>query len=53
MTSENTDESSAAPAPKRRGTRPTPLPAEYEEILTDYTAVLAAVPLSDHTRRTR
>ncbi len=31
---------------------PTPLPAEYDEILGGYAAALAAAPLSADTRRT-
>ncbi|MFI6458639.1 hypothetical protein ACIBF6_44725 [Streptosporangium amethystogenes] len=38
--------------PKRRGAQPTPLPADYAEILTDYAHALDDVPLSADTRRT-
>jgi integrase len=38
--------------PGRRGATPTPLPAEYDEILGGYAAALEAAPLSADTRRT-
>ncbi|WP_156056619.1 hypothetical protein [Streptosporangium roseum] len=47
-TSENTD----SVEPRRRGARPTPLPAAYEHLLADYTASLEQVPLAADTRRT-
>lgn len=51
-TSENTVACPDGPTPKRRGARPTALSAEYQEILDDYAAVLADVPVSADTRRT-
>ncbi|MEV0399424.1 tyrosine-type recombinase/integrase [Actinoallomurus sp. NPDC050550] len=42
----------AAGTPRRRGARPTPLPEDFAEFLTDYAAVLETVPLSPDTRRT-
>ena len=44
--------SSGAPAPRRRGTLPTPLPAEYAGFLNAYTTALEEVPLADDTKRT-
>jgi site-specific recombinase XerD len=38
--------------PGRRGATPTPLPAEYEEILGGYATALEVAPLSADTRRT-
>ncbi|GAA2455754.1 hypothetical protein GCM10010191_88740 [Actinomadura vinacea] len=50
FTSENTDEGGSTL--KRRGARPTPLPATYAEILEDDAAALHDVPLSPDVRRT-
>jgi site-specific recombinase XerD len=51
-TSGNTEASSGAPAPRRRGALPTPLPAEYAGFINAYTTALQEVPLADDTKRT-
>ncbi|MEV0195320.1 hypothetical protein [Nonomuraea sp. NPDC050691] len=51
-TSENTETGAGDVPAKRRGARPTPLPAVYEQTLAEYAVALRDVPLSADTRRT-
>ncbi|WP_440102850.1 TnsA-like heteromeric transposase endonuclease subunit [Streptosporangium sp. H16] len=51
-TSENTKTGTDDVPAKRRGARPTPLPATYKRHLAEYAVALEEVPLSAGTRRT-
>jgi site-specific recombinase XerD len=51
-TSENTQPDPGGTPSRRRGARPTPLPADLAAVLADYAAALKEVPLAAESRRT-
>ncbi|MEV4176334.1 tyrosine-type recombinase/integrase [Nonomuraea sp. NPDC049709] len=51
-TSENTQTGPGGAPSRRRGARPTPLPADLAAVLADYAAALEGMPLAAESRRT-